>query len=167
MANKTITFENVRIGFRNFSGLEGKFNRGGDRNFVVFLDTPEADQLASQGFNIKYLKPRDEQDEPQAYLQVKVNFRGRPPKIMMVSSKGKTPVSEDMLPILDWADLKSVDLIINASEWEVSGKTGTAAYLKSMYAILEEDDLDRKYSDTPDSGQAPTFPSRDSDEPTF
>lgn len=166
MASKTITFEGVRIGFRNFSGAEGKFNRAGDRNFVIFLETAEAEQLASEGFNIKYLKPRDEQEEPQAYLAVKVNFRGRPPKIMMVTSKGKTPIGEDTVNILDWADLRSVDLIINSFEWEVNGKTGITAYLKSMYATLEEDDLDRKYSDTPDTGQAPLIPN-EPDEPTF
>lgn len=166
MANKTITFENVRIVFRNFSGKEGKYNALGNRNFAVLLTPQEAEQLSVDGFNVKFLKPRDDQDEPQAYMQVKVNFRGRPPKIMMVTSKGKTPLDEDSVTILDWADLKSVDLIINRSEWTMpGGKSGVAAYLKSMYAVLEEDDLDRKYSDTPTTGQDPTFPNEPDEAP--
>lgn len=160
--DNTIVFEGARIMFKNFSGNEGKFNRAGDRNFCLFLDPQDAAQMAKDGWNIKELKPRDEQDDPQPYLQVTVGYKGRPPKIMMVSSKGKTPIGEDMVNILDWAELKSVDLIIRPYEWEVNGKSGIKAYLKSMYAVLEEDDLDRKYVDVPDSGSNPTI--RDDDE---
>lgn len=153
MASKTITFEDVRIGFKNFSGKEGKFNAAGNRNFAIFLEPEEAATLIQDGFNVKYLKPRDAEEEanPQAYLSVKVNFRGKPPKIILLSSKGKTALDEDTVDLLDWADLASVDLIINPFEWEVQGKTGVAAYLKSMYATLDEDELDRKYADFEDA----------------
>lgn len=166
MANKdrSIMFEGARIMFRNFSGKEGKYNREGDRNFVLFLNREDATKLADAGWNIKQLTPRDDQEEPQAYVQVKVNFRGRPPRIMLITSKGKTPVGEDMAAILDWAEFESVDLIVNPYDWEVNGKTGTTAYLSSMYATLKEDELDRKYADVPDSGQDPSVRE---DEPTF
>lgn len=146
-----ITIEGARLVFRNFSGAEGKYNRAGDRNFTVFLDTDDAEQMAKDGWNVKHLQPRDDQDEPQAILSVAVSYKGRPPKIMMVTSKGKTPVGEDMVDILDWAEIKTADLIINPYEWEVNGKTGIKAYLKSLYIVLEEDELDRKYIDVPDS----------------
>lgn len=153
--DRSIMFEGARIMFRNFSGKEGKYNREGDRNFVLFLEREDANNLAANGWNIKELTPRDEQDEPQPYVQVKVNFRGRPPKIMLITSKGKTPVDEGMINILDWAELETVDLIVNPYDWEMNGKTGTSAYLSSMYATLREDDLDRKYAEVPDSGQDP------------
>jgi hypothetical protein len=38
MAVKPLSLENVRIGFRNFEGREGQYNKSGDRNFVVFLE---------------------------------------------------------------------------------------------------------------------------------
>lgn len=151
MANN-ITIEGARLMFRNFSGKEGKYNRAGDRNFTIFLDPQDAEQLARDGWNVKQLQPLDDQEDPQSILAVAVNYKSDyPPKITMITSRGKTPVGEDMVDILDWAEIKTADLIINPYEWEVNGKTGIKAYLKSLYVVLKEDELDRKYSDVPDS----------------
>lgn len=152
MAMKSIVIENARITFRNFSGAEGKYNRAGDRNFAVLLDPDIADEMAKDGWNVKYLKPRDEQEDPQAYIQVSVNFKGaRPPKVVMVTSRGKSALDESMVGILDWAEFTNVDLTLNPYEWEVNGKTGVKAYLKTIFATLFEDELDLKYADVPDS----------------
>lgn len=158
------TLENVRIGFRNFSGLEGKYNRAGDRNFAIFLDEDIAQQMAKDGWNVKYLKPREEGDEPQAYLSVSVNFRGRPPRIVMVTSRNKTRLSEGEVSALDWAEIKNVDVAIRPYEWEVSGRTGVKAYLQSIYVTIAEDDLEQKYADVPDSAAA-AITSRYEEEP--
>ena len=40
-----ITIENVQVGFKNFAGAEGPYNRKGDRNFAVFLDEDVARSL--------------------------------------------------------------------------------------------------------------------------
>lgn len=159
MAPQHITFEDVRIGFRNFSGKEGKYNREGDRNFVLFLDDRAlADQMAKDGWNIKELQPRDDQEDPQPYVQVSVNYRGRPPRVVLITSKGKTQLDEDSVNILDWADIETVDLIVNPYEWEVSGKSGVKAYLKSIFVTIREDELDRKYLDVPDSAANSAVP---------
>lgn len=154
MANNIghVVFENARIGFRNFSGKEGKYNRAGDRNFVVFLDDPDiTQQMANDGWNVKYLKPRDDQEDPQAYIQVSVNFSGKPPKVVLVTSKGKTQLGEDDVSMMDWVDIKNVDLIVNPYSWDVNGKSGIKAYLKSIFITIVEDELDLKYVDVPDS----------------
>ena len=55
-----IVIENARIIFRNFSGIETKFNRKGSRNFCVVIEDPKlADELTAIGWNIRTLKPRD------------------------------------------------------------------------------------------------------------
>lgn len=148
------SLEGVRIGFRNFAGEEKQYNRKGDRNFAVFLEPEIAEAMAKDGWNVKYLKPREDGDEPQAYLQVAVNFGGRPPRVVMISSRGRVQLGEEEVSILDWAQFKNVDLIINPYEWEVSGKSGVKAYLKTIYATIEEDELDLKYADVPEIERA-------------
>ena len=134
---------------RNFKGEQRRYNAEGQRNFCLFIDDELAERLLEEGWNVKRLKPREDMDEgdtPQAYLQVKVNFGGRPPRIVMISSSGKTVVTEDSVAVLDRAELKNVDVLINPYVWEVEEKTGVKAYLKTLYVTLVEDELERKYA---------------------
>lgn len=152
MAMQNATLENVRIGFRNFTGKEGQYNREGDRNFAIFLDPDIAEAMIKDGWNVKYLKPREDGDVPQAYLPVKVKYgKGRPPRAVMVGSRGKTPLGEKEIELLDWAVIKSSDVIIRPYEWDVSGRQGVTAYMQSIYATIQEDELDLKYADVPDA----------------
>lgn len=147
--DNTVMMEGVRIIFRNFAGKEGQYNREGDRNFAVLLDETIANTMAEDGWNIKWLKPReeDEDDTRQAYLPVSVNFKGRPPRIVLITSRGRTNLDEDTVESLDWVDILNVDLIIRPYEWTVNGKSGIKAYLQSIYVTIEEDPLEIKYSE--------------------
>lgn len=157
MVKNNIVIENARIGFRNFSGKEGKFNPAGRRNFCVFLETDIATRLQEDGWNIRWLDPKDEYDERQAYLQVTVRFESDPtkekrnPNVIIISSRGKTKLNEDSISMMDWVEIEKVDLTIRPSNWEVNGKTGVKAYIKSMYVTVVEDELAAKYYDVPDS----------------
>lgn len=157
MADKqleSVTMENVRIIFRNFSGKEGQYNREGDRNFAVLLPDEVAVAMQRDGWNVKYLKPREDGDAPAPYLQVKVNFRGRPPRVVMISSRGRTNLGADEVSVLDWVDIANVDLIVRPFSWDVNGAQGIAAYLQSIFVTINEDELELKYADVPDSAQA-------------
>jgi hypothetical protein len=155
--------ENARLLFKNFAGREGMYNREGDRNFCVELDEDLAQQMLADGWNVKRLKPREESKNPEgdAYIQVTVGFKGnRPPKMVLISSQGRNELGEEFCEMFDWIDVKKADLIIRPYEWNVNGKSGVKAYLKSLFITQEEDYLELKYSDVPEAGaiEAPTAP---------
>ena len=147
--DNTVLMEGVRIVFRNFAGKEGMYNREGDRNFAVLLDDTMADRMAEDGWNIKWLKPNPEEPDapPQAYIQVSVSYKGRPPRVVLITSRGRTNLDENSVEMLDWADIKNVDLILRPYEWTVNEKSGIKAYLKSIYVTIDEDALEIKYAD--------------------
>lgn len=148
MANDdAVLMEDVRIIFRNFAGKEGQYNREGDRNFGVLLDVDVAERMAADGWNIKFLKPRDDEEIGQPWLPVSVGYKVYPPTVVMITSRGRTKLSERELEILDWADIKMVDLMVRPYSWAVSGKQGVKAYLKSIFVTIDEDPLMLKYSD--------------------
>lgn len=146
---KDIILENVRIIFRNFSGKPTKFNRdGGVRSFAVIIeDAEKAQKFADIGWNIRILKPRDEDEAPSHYLPVTVSFKNIPPKIYIVTRKKKTLVTEEIIDTLDYAEIRNVDIVIRPYNWEVNGGTGIKAYVKTMYITIEEDAFVDKYAD--------------------
>lgn len=147
MTEGNLLVEGARIIFRNFTGKEGKYNREGDRNFCLLLDEQTAAMLDADGWNVKALRGREEGDPDQPYLQVSVGYKNRPPKVVLITSKGRTTLSEEEIELLDWVDIKNVDLIVRPYSWEVSEKRGIKAYLKSIFVTMDEDELDLKYAD--------------------
>ena len=150
-----VAIENARIFFRNFTGKPGKFNREGDRSFCVHIEDIEmAKDLKSQGWNIRMTKPRSEEDSPEAYVQVKVSYAKFPPKVALINGKNKqTYLDEESIQLLDWAEIASVDLILNPSVWNVNGNTGVKAYLKTAYVTIIEDAFEKKYQNPADTGE--------------
>jgi hypothetical protein len=154
--------------FRNFAGEKRKFNEAGKRNFTVALSDEVAKAMEKAGWNVKYLQPRLEEDVPQPILKVNVNYAsGTPPKIVMLTTKGKTELDANSVRVLDYADITHADLIINSYPYEdAEGKRKFSAWLKTLFVTIQEDELEMKYTDIPESGEPPHI-EPDSGEPPF
>jgi hypothetical protein len=143
--DKNLVLEDVVIAFRNFEGKEDTYNRAGDRNFAILLDEDRASQMERDGWNVKRLKPRDDDEFGQPYIQVAVSYKTRPPKIGVLTSKGLKYYPEELVGLLDWVDIETADVTLNPYEWAVNGKTGVKAYLQSLFLKIEEDYLQLKW----------------------
>lgn len=140
---KNIVIEDARIIFRNFSGKSSQYNPAGNRSFALVLTQDEADQFAKDGWNVKYLKPREPGDESTPYINVNVKyFKDAPernPHIYLVAGRKKTLMNEDTVGTLDYAEITNVDLVVAPYRWSMQGRKGVAAYIKTMYVSIEED----------------------------
>ena len=65
----------------------------------------------------------------------------------MVTRRKKTKLDEENISALDYASIKEVDVIVTPFDWEVNGKSGTKAYLQTMYVTINEDEFADKYAD--------------------
>ena len=147
---KKVIIENAKLMYRNFAGEKTKFNPEGARNFCVVIPEEDVEKISSMGYTVKYTKPRFEDEEPVPYLKVHVSYRFDPPTIeTIIGGKTRERLSESDISILDWADITSADVSFTGSDWESRGDTGTSAYLDSLYANIEEDELRAKYADIP------------------
>jgi hypothetical protein len=147
-----IILSNVRIVFRNFAGEERQFNAAGKRNFAVVITPEIADTLEKDSWNIKRRPPKEEGDEEFCFIPVTVSYKGRPPRVIMLTSRGRTTLDEDTADILDVAEIDKIDLMLRPYDWSVNGNTGRKAYLKSIYATIHEDELELRYADVHEIG---------------
>jgi hypothetical protein len=141
---QNVTIEDCRIALRNFSGKEGKFNPAGSRNFAVLLTDAQAADMADLGWNVKHFKPRDDEPVGQAFIKVAVSWENKPPKILMVTSRGKTYLDEESVDSLDYVDIETADVTLNPYEHSFNGG-GVKAYAKTLVVKPIEDYLEMKW----------------------
>lgn len=143
-----LSIEGARIGFKNFAGAEGPYNKEGERSFAIFLDDELAHQLLADGWNVKFPKDRDfdgEEDTRQAHLAVSLTFNMFPPKIVLLNGTNVTVLGEEEVGMLDWAEITDVDVVVRPYNWTVNGNSGVKAYLKAIYVTIQTDAFASKY----------------------
>lgn len=160
-----VTLRNAEIlpgAWRNFGG-EARFNEEGKRTFNIKLPTDVALAMKEDGFNIKVLKPRDEDDEEGYRIEVAVSYKIRPPQVWLVSGGQRTLLDEGAINILDYANIKSASVAINPYQWETATGSGIKAYLHKAVIYLLEDELDEEMNDIPIAGGGGAHVAHDGD----
>lgn len=147
-----VTVQNARILWPNFGGVKDKFNSEGDRNFNLELTEEEAERLAADGWNVKCKpsRPDDPESGERCVLKITVNFDGKkPPKVIGRGSltRKETQYHGGIAGLIDAAEIVTADISFVAYFWEMpNGNIGLTAYLRTMYFILQEDELDLKWN---------------------
>lgn len=157
-----LTVEDARIIWRNFEGRKTLYNALGQRNFALVIPPEDVENMRADGWNVKTKAPNPEypDQEPLSTLAVKVNFSGaKPPRIVVIAGKDRTELDESTVDMLDRVQIEHVDLIINPSYYDVNGRQGYSAYLRSIYVTIVQDDLEKKYgSFTPRGAEETQYP---------
>lgn len=146
MANsQQVTLENVRIIFPNFEGRISDHNKIGSREFSVQLDPELGEELARQGWNVKF----PSEDNPNGNVFLPITLSNGPTvqpwiKIVLVNNGQGTIVQPDdveQLAMLDnVAPGARANIILNPYNWAVGANSGIKAYTKKLYIYL--DDID-------------------------
>lgn len=150
-----LTFEGVKLLFKNFRGEERQFNPPGSRTFSIVIDDLEyGEELRRLGWAVRPLTNRDTDEQEAWHLPVKINFDGIPPRIYKVSpsAKKQTLLNQKTVDMLDYLPIDYADVTVNPYEWSVQGNSGIKAYLNVMYAVIQEEELDLKWQDFEEDG---------------
>ena len=128
-----LQIDDATVIFKNFEGRGSMYNREGDRNFAIIIETEEmANALIEEGWNVKIKPPREEGENPFMYLVVKIKFNDRGPNIHLKSGRATRRLNESTIGMLDRIDILAADLDIRPYDWETAGKTGRTAYLQTI-----------------------------------
>lgn len=149
-----LTFENVKILWKNFSGEERQFNPKGNRNFSILIeDLDYGKELSRMGWAVRPLTNRETEEQEAWHLPVKLSYKNYPPRIYKVTS-GRPPLllSEKSVDMLDLLPIDYVDITINPYEWTRQGDSGVKAYVDVMYVVIEQSELDLKWQSFEEEG---------------
>ena len=146
-----LMIEDAKLLFTNFAGSPTRYNsEGGKREFSVALPLNLVEDLEKDGWNVKYRKNADGEFDPERpYLGVKVSYKFRAPAIWLIAGGRKQLITEDTVGTLDNITIKTADVVIHPSVYDVRGQQGISAYVKELYVVMDDESASfaSKYAD--------------------
>lgn len=136
-----LMIEDAKLLFTNFAGSPTRYNsEGGKREFSVALPLNLVEDLERDGWNVKYRKNADGEFDPERpYLGVKVSYKFRAPAIWLITGGRKQLMTEDTVGTLDNITIKTADVVIHPSVYDVRGQQGISAYVKELYVVMDDE----------------------------
>lgn len=146
-----LMIEDAKILFTNFAGSPTRYNsEGGKREFSVALPLNLVEDLERDGWNVKFRKNADGEFDPERpYLGVKVSYKFKAPAIWLIAAGRKQLMTEDTVGTLDNITIKTADVVIHPSVYDVRGQQGISAYVKELYVVMDDESASfaSKYAD--------------------
>lgn len=146
-----LMIEDAKILFTNFAGSPTRYNsEGGKREFSVAIPLNLVEDLERDGWNVKFRKNADGEFDPERpYLGVKVSYKFKAPAIWLVAAGRKQLMTEDTVGTLDNITIKTADVVIHPSVYDVRGQQGISAYVKELYVVMDDESASfaSKYAD--------------------
>ena len=146
-----LMIEDAKLLFTNFAGSPTRYNsEGGKREFSVALPLNLVEDLEKDGWNVKYRKNADGEFDPERpYLGVKVSYKFRAPAIWLITGGRKQLMTEDTVGTIDNITIKTADVVIHPSVYDVRGQQGISAYVKELYVVMDDESASfaSKYAD--------------------
>lgn len=132
--------DNAKLANRDFGGDRARERGFGDdnRSFSVEIEDPDLfKKLHDDGCSVWVSNFAADGEEPKKYLNVKVNFNGIAPKIVMIASDGSSVrLTRTNVRELDSAWIRHAELYINFNEWNRGGVSGITAYCDTLVVEL-------------------------------
>lgn len=146
-----LMIEDAKLLFTNFAGSPTRYNsEGGRREFSVALPLNLVEDLERDGWNVKFRKNSEGEFDPERpYLGVKVSYKFRAPAIWLIAGGRKQLMTEDTVGTLDNITIKTADVVIHPSVYDVRGQQGISAYVKELYVVMDDESASfaSKYAD--------------------
>lgn len=146
-----LMIEDAKILFTNFAGSPTRYNsEGGKREISVALPLNLVEDLEKDGWNVKYRKNADGEFDPERpYLGAKVSYKFRAPAIWLITGGRKQLMTEGTVGTLDNITIKTADVVIHPSVYDVRGQQGISAYVKELYVVMDDESASfaSKYAD--------------------
>ena len=162
--NRELVVENAVIMWTNFGGNPTKFNpNGGKRTFDLVLPDRIAGMLDSDGWNIKEVRGKNDNDPVMFVTEIGVNPRSNLSIFLCEEVNGKKyrfRVKPEDLSVLDTYQYSDIAVLIRPY---VHGRQNSAGstikgYLQQMNLVrLNEDYFHDKYAEYANA-ESPTFP---------
>lgn len=142
-----ITIEDARFVYKpNFEGREETYNEEGSRYFNVLVPDNIVEKVTADGWNVKWTKPKDDERQPEPFLEVAIGFKYRPANIIVIRDGQETQITENTCGLIDKLQFETMDMVLRGRVWENPNGCGIKAWLQTFVGVVEMDDIQRKYA---------------------
>lgn len=127
---------------KNFSGRPTKYNQaGGVPGFSVIIDDRIADKLSEIGVNVKVRPPKNDEDEPMYYFDLRMNRLDENPPTIFISDSDPDGIqmkefNPKNIALLDRMEIVSTDMNLRVRYYD-GGRVGV--YVRQIEFVQEYD----------------------------